>query len=134
MFCVMLLPFVVVGATLGDNVKELTTAARRYVDAGPPAPPEWLVKLPVVGPKAAERWRVLVADKSKLIEASRRIIEPVSGWLLIGGLALGRGLLELALSILMVFFLFRDGSAAATRLANAIEWIAGQQGKHLLDV
>src|SRR5205809_520749 len=53
MFCIILLPFVVVGATLGDNVKDLTTAMRRWMDEGPPAPPDWLVKLPKVGPKAA---------------------------------------------------------------------------------
>jgi predicted PurR-regulated permease PerM len=134
MFCVILLPFLVVGATLGENVKELTTAIRRAMEAGPPAPPEWLANLPVVGPKAAERWRSLATDNSKLIDAFKRVIEPVSSWLLIGGLALGRGLLELALSILITFFLFRDGSVAAQRLSTATTWIAGEQGKHLLEV
>ena len=37
MICVILLPFVIVGATLGDNVKELTAATQRWMDAGPPA-------------------------------------------------------------------------------------------------
>jgi predicted PurR-regulated permease PerM len=134
MCCVILLPFVVVGSTLGDNVRDLTTAARHWMDEGPPAPPDWLVKLPAIGSKAAQYWRDLSADSTPLIAASKRLIEPVSGWLLIGSLALGRGLLELALSILIAFFLFRDGSAAAQRLSTAIEWIAGAQGKHLLEV
>jgi predicted PurR-regulated permease PerM len=134
MFCVVLLPFVIVAATLGENVKELTTAARRWMDEGPPQPPNWLSRLPAVGPKAAERWRSLAADSSKLMETAKRLIEPVSGWLLQGGLALGRGLLELALSILIAFFLFRDGGAAAKRLTTAVDWIAGERGKHLLEV
>src|SRR5438034_6115181 len=46
MFCVILLPFVVVGATLADNVKGLAAATRRWMDAGPPPPPDWLVNLP----------------------------------------------------------------------------------------
>ncbi len=134
MFCVILLPFVIVGSTLSDNVKDLTTATRHWMDAGPPAPPDWLAKLPGIGPKAAEYWRELAADSSKLITAAKQFIEPVSGLLLIGGLALAHGLLELALSILIAFFLFRDGSAVAKRFATAIEWIAGEQGKHLLQV
>ena len=45
-----------------------------------------------------------------------------------------RGLLELALSILIAFFLFRDGSTAAARVASAIEWVAGERGRHLFIV
>jgi predicted PurR-regulated permease PerM len=134
MFCVILLPAVIVGATLGDNVKDLTAAARRWMDAGPPPPPKWLVKLPGVGRQAAERWQILAADSSKLLAVAKRFIEPVSGWLLNVGLALGRGLLELALSILIAFFLFRDGGKAAERLGTAVERIAGQRGPHLLKV
>ena len=134
MICVILLPFVIIGATLGENVKELTTATQRWMNAGPPAPPEWLAKVPGVGRQAAEYWQSLAADSSKLVEASKRFIEPVSGWLLKGGLALGRGVFELALSILIAFFLFRDGGKAAERLGTAVERIAGERGTHLLEV
>jgi predicted PurR-regulated permease PerM len=134
MVCVILLPFVIVGATLGDNVKELAAATRRWMDAGPPAPPDWLGKLPGVGRPAAEYWQSFAADSSKLVEAGKRFVEPVSGWLLNVGLALGRGLLELALSILIAFFFFRDGGKTAERVGAAVERIAGERGKHLLVV
>ncbi|MBK9140168.1 MAG: AI-2E family transporter [Verrucomicrobia bacterium] len=134
MICVVLLPFVVVGVNLGDNVKELTAATRRWMDAGPPAPPAWLPKVPAIGQQAAEYWLSLAADSSKLIEAGKGLIEPVSGWLLSVGLALGRGLLQLALSILVAFFLFRDGGKAAERLGSAVTRIAGDRGVHLLTV
>jgi len=134
MICVILLPFVIIGATLADNVKELSAATRRWIDAGPPAPPEWLAKVPGVGPKAAEKWKTLAADNSKLLEAAKRFIEPVSGWLLNVGLALGRGLIELALSILIAFFLFRDGGKVAERVGTAVVRISGERGTHLLEV
>src|SRR5687768_18134830 len=54
---VILLPFGIVGFTLADQVKELTAAGRKWVDAGPPAPPQWLNKLPVVGKRATEKWK-----------------------------------------------------------------------------
>src|SRR5262245_11120160 len=42
MLLMVLLPFAVVGLTLGDNVSELKTATQRWIDAGPPNPPSWL--------------------------------------------------------------------------------------------
>ncbi len=107
MFCVVLLPFAVVGATLGDNVDDVTKTVRRWMDEGPPAPPDWLVKLPGVGAKAGEYWRHVAADSSALVEPVKRMIPTVSGWMLSLGIALGRGLFELALSILITFFIFR---------------------------
>jgi predicted PurR-regulated permease PerM len=134
MICVILLPFVVVGLNLGDNVKELTAATRRWLDAGPPTPPAWLAKVPAIGPAAAVQWKNLAADSSKLVAAGKQLIEPVSSWLLGVGLALGRGLLQLALSILVAFFLFRDGGKAADRLSAVVNRIAGERGTHLLAV
>ncbi|MEI2722745.1 MAG: AI-2E family transporter [Verrucomicrobiota bacterium] len=73
MICVILLPFIIVGATLGENVKELTTATQRWMDAGPPAPPGWLAKVPGVGPQATEYWESLAADSSKLSGGSQTV-------------------------------------------------------------
>src|SRR5881392_997066 len=43
---ILLLPFIVIGFTLADNVQDLTIAARGWVE-GPPEPPTWLYKLPL---------------------------------------------------------------------------------------
>ncbi|HWN95373.1 MAG TPA: AI-2E family transporter [Methylomirabilota bacterium] len=134
MILIILLPFVVIGLSLADNVKDLTAAARKFVEAGPPAPPDWLAKIPAVGEKATEYWRSLATDNAKLVAAAKRLLELVSGSLLIASLAITRGLLELALSIFIAFFLFRDGVAVAARLSKAVERIGGERGTHLLEV
>ena len=134
MILVVLLPFVTVGSTLADSVKQLTGAARHAIEAGPPAPPAWLAKVPVVGESATTYWESLTADSAKLAQEFRRFVEPVSTWLLKIALALGRGLLELALSIFVAFFLFRDGLSAAERLIMGVERIGGERGRHLLTV
>lgn len=134
MVLIILLPFVVVGTTLADNVNQLTDATRRWIENGPPAPPEWLARVPVVGQQATDYWQSLAADTSKLWTEAQRIIEPASSWLLRGGLALGGGLIQLALSIFVAFFLFRDGIAAGGLLTTAVERIGGEPGKHLLTI
>jgi predicted PurR-regulated permease PerM len=132
MVLVILLPFVVVGLTLAENVKDLSAAAKHWFENGLPGPPEWLARVPMVGQQLTDNWQNLAADTSKLWTAAQRFIEPVSAWLLKGGLALGGGLLQLALSIFIAFFLFRDGAAAGGLLATAVERIAGERGGHLL--
>ena len=42
--------------------------------------------------------------------------------------------MQLALSIFIAFFLFRDGVAAAGRLTAAVDRIGGERGRHLLVV
>src|ERR1700690_1568365 len=131
MVLIVLLPFVIVGTTLADNVSQLTDATKRWIENEPPAPPEWLARVPVVGQQATDYWQSLAADTSKVWTDAQRIIEPASAWLLKGGLALGGALIQLTLSIFIAFFLFRDGIAAGVLLTTAVERIAGEPGKHL---
>jgi predicted PurR-regulated permease PerM len=134
MILVILLPFLIVGLTLADNVKELTTATRRWLDAGPPAPPAWLAKVPVVGESAVEHWRGFAADSGRLVEEAKKFIEPVASALLKTGLVLGSGVVQMALSILITFFFLREGAALVGRLSAGIGRIAGERGRHLLEV
>jgi predicted PurR-regulated permease PerM len=134
MMCVILLPFAIIGANLGANVQELKAATQRWMDAGLPPPPEWLAKVPGIGQQATEQWHNLAADSSKLVATARRFLEPLSGWVLKVGVALGRGLLQLALSILIASFLLRHSGKAAEHLGTAVNRIAGERGKHLLEV
>jgi predicted PurR-regulated permease PerM len=134
MVLVILLPFVIVGMTLADNINQFTDATKRWIENGPPTPPDWLAKMPVVGQQAAAYWQSMAADTSKIWTEAQRFVEPAGAWLLKGGLALGGGLIQLALSIFIAFFLFRDGIAVGGLLTTAVERIAGESGRHLLTV
>ncbi len=129
----ILLPLLVVGLKAADNVQDFKTATQRWLEA-PPPPPTWLGKVPVVGAKAVASWQELASDNSKLREKAKEAIEPVSLWLLKAGLALGRGLLQLALSMLITFFLLRDGATVAEQLGSGIRRIAGTRGERLLTI
>jgi predicted PurR-regulated permease PerM len=134
MICVILLPFVVVGLSLGDSVNELTTAARHWVEAPASVAPAWLGKVPLVGHQATAYWQSLMDDRVKLVAIAQSLIEPVTRWLLSTGFALGLGLFQLALSILIAFFIFRGGGSAGRIVATAVERIAGERGTHLLNL
>ena len=64
----------------------------------------------------------------------KKLIDPVKSTLFSGGASVVQGLLQLTLSVLIVYFFFRDGDAATRRLRAAIERIAPNRGARLLDV
>lgn len=134
MILVLLLPFIIVGVTLADNVKALTAAAKDWTDQAPPGPPEWLAKVPVIGQSASDYWKSLTSDTAKLWEHARKLIEPAGVWVLKIGLALGRGVVQLAMSVFIAIFLFRDGAALGGILDDSVNRIFGERGKHLLTV
>ncbi|PWU19616.1 MAG: AI-2E family transporter [Verrucomicrobia bacterium] len=134
MVLILLVPFVVIGPTLAENVKAFSTEARGWLEKGPPAPPAWLAKIPLVGQSATEQWQILAADTAKLKSYAREMVEPVSSALLKLGLLVGSGLMEIGGSILIACFLFRDGASLADRLTSAVDRIGGEHGRQLLAV
>ena len=134
MILILLLPFVIVGTTLADNVRALTVATRQFIDQGPPAPPAWLAKVPLVGQRGADYWQSLAADTGQLWVHAQKLVEPAGALLLTGGLFLISGLIKLALSILIAFFLFRSGATVGAWVTALVRHIAGDRGEHLLTV
>lgn len=129
---IILMPFVIVGATLADHVAQLMAALRRSIDTGPPAPPDWLSRFPLLGPRMIEQWETFTNDTAKMLATLRRFLEGASRWLLTLGVALGSGVIQLGVSIFIAFFLFRDGGRVAEHCSAAAVRIGGERGAYLL--
>ena len=134
MILILLLPFVIVGSTLADNVHDLTAATQKFIQQGPPAPPEWLAKIPFVGQRVMDYWQSAATDTAQLWKQAQKLVEPAGALLLAGGLMLGSGLIKLALSIFIAFFLFRSGATTGAWAKALVRHIAGERGEHLLTV
>ncbi len=130
----LLAPFVIVGATIADNAEQLFAVLQRFVAEGPPAPPEWVARIPLAGPQLATYWGGFAHDTARLLEELRKLADPARKLALSGGTSVLAGLLQLALSVLIAFFFFRDGDAILARLRAAGERIAGDRARRLLAV
>jgi predicted PurR-regulated permease PerM len=128
---IMLAPFVIVGVTIAENAERLSDAIRSAVEDGPPEPPAWVAALPLVGEYVAKTWSTFAHDTAKLFEVARQYIEPARKVLLASGATVLSGLLQLALSVFIAFFFFRDGEALIERAYAAIERIGGERGHRL---
>jgi predicted PurR-regulated permease PerM len=127
-------PCIAVGLSLADNVSHLAAVISRALENGPPDPPAWVADLPLVGHRLHTGWQALTHDNARLTTALQRLVVPVSSWLLSQGVALGTGVVYLSLSVLLLFFLYRDGAALATRLQEVTGRIAGARAQQLVDL
>ena len=95
-------------------------------------------------PGGAPPGEAAAAATAKVGESSR-VAERVAGqlgqatvWmksaLLATGSAIGKGIIEVLVSVFLAFFLLRDGAAVAERLSVSMRRIAGEKGRHLLHV
>jgi predicted PurR-regulated permease PerM len=103
----------------------------------PPAVPSMLPpdSAPV---QAAAEATVEVTESSRLAERFAGQLGQAAVWVkrvaLSTGKVVGQGLIEVALSVFLAFFLLRDGATLAERLATGMWRIAGEQGRHLVQV
>ena len=96
--------------------------------------PSWIADLPLVGGLLANLWRGLVTNTGDLLGTILPYVTPLRDAAIRGGLGIGRGIIELAVSVLVAFFLYRDGALAAELLHRSIGSVVGDRAKHLIGV
>ena len=131
---VVLAPFVIVGISLAENANQLLDQGKRFIDAGPPDPPAWVGQIPLVGEGANTYWASIAHDSAGLTADLKQYLLPLQAFAIASGAALAHGVLELALSIFIAFFFYRDGEAISQRLTASVGRIAGERGRRLIRV
>lgn len=127
-------PFAILGSHLVDNVRAVVAAAHRALAQGPPQPPAWLGKVPVVGERIRDYWIAFSQDVASQSAALEHVISTLAKLALEFGKLLGQGLLEIGLSLIICFFLYRDGSTLAQRLNRAAFRICGGEAERLVEI
>jgi len=128
---VLVVPFIVAGATLAENLSRLMETVRRVKEGDLPGPPEWLRQLPLIGPSLDAFWDSLTVSTDKVTLFLKAHIRD---WLLNYGLDIGEGVLQLSLSVFISFFFYRDGEYVAKSFASGFRRIAGEHTQRLLAV
>ena len=131
---VLLIPFLVIGLTFTDSIQ----SAMEWFDnqkgttLGPP--PSWLEKIPIAGTAMKDYWLVHAADAESALNWLKPWFQQAGVWLLRHSLDVAQGIFHLAMSVLIAFFLYRDGEEVVARLREGFQQISGDYAHHLLDV
>jgi predicted PurR-regulated permease PerM len=131
---VLVVPLAILGATLAQHVASVAEVVRELLAQGVPEPAPWVDKIPLISEEVRRYWEALAHEGTTYIAALGPYIGQARNWALQSGATLGRGVLELALSVLVCFFVYRDGQFAAERLHAAAGRFAGERARHLLQV
>ncbi len=131
---VLILPPVLVGSSLADNVAQVVAMTRPLLAQGLPGPPGWIADLPLIGPTLNGWWHDLSQQGSDWTAVLHPYLETGRDLLLSTGVSLGQAVLQLSLSVLAAFFFFRDGAAGGRQLDAAVSRLAGERARSLLAV
>jgi len=131
---VLLGPIVSVALAMADNVAELGRAASALVKDGLPEAPSWLASLPLVGQTIHDYWQQFAHDGHKLMAELEKMSKPAQAAALAAGRIVGKGTLDMAISVFIAFFFFLHGEALARRLRVALERLAGERAPYLLGI
>lgn len=131
---IVVTPVAILVASLSRNISEVIVASQRLIHAGPPPLPSWVANTPLVGNRLSSYWTLVNESSSARLAEIARWLPSAKNFVLGSGRALGEGIFQLILSLLLIFFFYRDGEAAAERLSATINRIGGEEGNRLLGV
>lgn len=134
MTCLLLVPLIVGGSQFVEQAGATVVRVRDAFSHGWPELPGWLVKLPFVGSQISKYWALLGSGDPELLAKVREYVSPVASFLL--GLlgTLGRGVLELGLSLLIALVLYLEGETLLCWLRALMTKLAGRRGNELLHI
>lgn len=137
-FCWMVLvavPLVWLGFNIADQIREANALLHNLQVDGLPAPPTWLGELPLIGDSLVTLWSTVHEQGTALLASARPYIGQVGNWLLVRSARIGGGMLELALSLVLVFFFYRDGPRLAAFVHSLLDrLIGGERADHYLEL
>jgi len=130
----MLLPTVFLAVSLANGTDSLLAFVRPYLERGLPAdPPFGLAQLPLVGADIDAFWHQIAGNREEFNRVVKQLAAPARQLALAVGTIAGNGLLQLALVLFVVFFLYRDGAAVSKALRVAACKLGGELGEHMLN-
>jgi len=131
---VLFVPFFVVGLTFTDNLRSGLQWLETHKDTALLPPPAWVERIPFAGPKISEYWSNLTQGAEPVLSRLKPWFEQAGLWLLKHSLDFAQGVFTLAMSVLIAFFLYRDGEGIIANLREAFQRISGDYAQHLMDV
>ncbi|MFP4359102.1 MAG: AI-2E family transporter [Alphaproteobacteria bacterium] len=127
----LLLPVALAGLGLSRSVPTVVGQGRALL-TNPPDPPAWLLTTPVLDTTVGAVWQQVASDDFTLGETLEPYAGRISSFLLDVATGIGNGLFQLGLSLLIVFFLYRDGDFVAEQVRRLFARVAGSRAERLL--
>lgn len=129
----VMVPTLMLVLSLSDAAAWLARLIQEWQSAGPVEPPRWLTAVPLVGHTLGQWLRDITSTSDRMTELLSSLQDPARRAALTAGRALGRGVGQVLLAAVLLYFLYRDGDRLAQRLRMLTLRIGGDDALALLD-
>ena len=129
----ILTPFAAATLTFTDDIDRLMKWLGASQHVWPP-PPIWLKGLPWLGEWVTTAWQNLGEDSGRLVILARQYALTASSWVIKQGINLAGELMHMGLSMLVLFFFYRDGEHVAEHVVVALQRLAGGRTQRILHI
>lgn len=127
-------PLVWLGFNLADHVRDAVGLIKDIQVDGLPAAPTWLGSIPFVGERLVATWDSIDQQGAALMVSIKPYLGQVGNWLLARSAQIGGGILELTLSLVFVFFFYRDGPRLAVFVHRLLERLIGERAGYYIEL
>ena len=131
---VLFIPFLIVGLTFTANISSAIEWFESLRQSGLPPPPEWIERIPLAGKRISEYWAMLAESAEPALDWLKPWLKDAAVWLLRHSLDFAHGVFQIAMSVLIAFFLYRDGEGVVAGLRDMVQRISGDFSKRLIEV
>lgn len=131
---IVALPLVWLGFNLADHIRDATAFVRDVQMDGLPDAPAWLGGIPLVGERLVSWWQSLDQQGAALLASVKPHLGQVGNWLLARSAQIGSGVLELTLSLVFVFFFYRDGPRLSAFVLRLLHRLMGERAEYYLEL
>ncbi len=128
------IPLVWLGLNIADYIRDGMELIKNLQVTGMPHEPDWLGRVPLFGERLQELWHVLDEQGDEYFATIKPYMGQFGNWLLGRSATIAGGILELALSLLLVFFFYRDGNRLANYMRNLVQRIMRERTDHYIDL
>ncbi len=127
-----IIPITFIGVKLADQSSLVTTFIQKMLHTGLPASPHWVGALPLVGSRLTEQWNTLASHTPDLVATIAPHLKSVGSLIISAGTGIGMTIAMLCLSMMILFFLLKEGRTIAASLERILFRVGGAKGCRLL--
>jgi predicted PurR-regulated permease PerM len=124
------LPVTAAITTIAAHTDDAISAVKSLSASGLPALPDWIAKLPYVGPKAVDMWNdVLASGVAGLQEKVAPYARSVGTWLVAQAGVVGALTLQFLLTVVVAAVMYAQGETAANKVRHFGHRLGGERGE-----
>ncbi|MBO3274517.1 AI-2E family transporter [Pseudomonas schmalbachii] len=128
------LPMIWLGFGLADHLREGVELVKNLQVSGLPPPPEWMARTPMIGGRLIGWWYSIDQQGTAVFATLKPYMGQVGNWVLARSAKLGAGIFELVLSLVLIFFFYRDGPRLEKFAYSMLERLIGDRAGHYLEL